>query len=211
MRWEREGCCLIQQWKDNKPVTVLTTIHSANEFGMVERKVKLNDRWDKVEVRRPKAIDTYNQYMNGVDRSDQILAKNNTLRKCMRWWKTLFFHLIDIAVVNSFILFQLYRSQNKDVEELQRPKRYSVLEFREELARQFARLEEYGVPPLYCPPKKQPGEYETPHLPKISDRKRNCTVCYKQLKKQYKVNLYCSAPQCQVFLHCTKDKDCFGV
>ena len=125
---DRQTVCLIQQWKDNKPVT---TIHSANEFGMVERKVKLNDRWDKVEVRRPKAIDTYNQYMNGVDRSDQILAKNNTLRKCMRWWKTLFFHLIDIAVVNSFILFQLYRSQNKkDVEELQRPKRYCVLEFR---------------------------------------------------------------------------------
>ena len=98
-------------------------------------------------MRRPKAIDTYNQYMNGVDRSDQILAKNNTLRKCMRWWKTLFFHLIDIAVVNSFILFQLYRSQNKkDVEELQRPKRYCVLEFREELARQFSGLEEYGVP-----------------------------------------------------------------
>ena len=119
---------------------------------------------------------------------------------------------LDIAVVNSFILFQLYRSQNKkDVEELQRPKRYCVLEFREELARQFSGLEEYGVPPLYCPPKKQPGEYETPHLPKISDRKRNCTVCYKQLKKQYKVNLYCSAPQCQVFLHCTKDKHCFGV
>ena len=73
---DRQTVCLIQQWKDNKPVT---TIHSANEFGMVERKVKLNDRWDKVEVRRPKAIDTYNQYMNGVNRSDQILAKNNTL------------------------------------------------------------------------------------------------------------------------------------
>ena len=23
----------------------------------------------------------------------------------LRWWKTLFFHLIDIAVVNSYILF----------------------------------------------------------------------------------------------------------
>ena len=38
---DRQTVCLIQQWKDNKPVT---TIHSANEFGMVERKVKLNDR-----------------------------------------------------------------------------------------------------------------------------------------------------------------------
>ena len=139
---DRQTVCLIQQWKDNKPVT---TIHSANEFGMVERKVKLNDRQDKVEVRRPKAIDTYNQYMNGVNRSDQILAKNNT-QEMHEMVENIVFPL-DIAVVNSFILFQLYRSQNKkDVEELQRPKRYCVLEFREELARQFSGLEEYGVP-----------------------------------------------------------------
>ena len=32
------------------------------------------------------------------------------LRKCLRWWKTLFFHLIDIAVVNSFILFREHQT-----------------------------------------------------------------------------------------------------
>ena len=35
--------------------------------------------------------------MNGVDRSDQLIGTNNVMRKCLRWWKTLFFHLIDIA------------------------------------------------------------------------------------------------------------------
>ena len=44
--------------------------------------------------------------MNAVDRSDQILSALSTQWKCVRWWKTLFFPLIDIAVVNSFILFQ---------------------------------------------------------------------------------------------------------
>jgi hypothetical protein len=39
MRWERLDCCLVQQWKDNKAVSILSSIDSANEFWMVKRKV----------------------------------------------------------------------------------------------------------------------------------------------------------------------------
>ena len=64
-------------------------------------------------------LHVYNKYMNTVERSNQILATNNVLHKCMRWWKTLFFHLIDIAVVNSFILFKEHRANNPDHEAFQ--------------------------------------------------------------------------------------------
>ena len=47
----------------------------------------------------------YNCYMGGVDVSDQYLSYHNTLRKTVRYWKTLFYHLIDICVVNSLILY----------------------------------------------------------------------------------------------------------
>jgi hypothetical protein len=30
MRWERLDCCLVQQWKDNKAVSILSSIDSAN-------------------------------------------------------------------------------------------------------------------------------------------------------------------------------------
>ena len=52
--------------------------------------------------------------MNAVDRSDQILATNNAKSKCMRWWETLFFHLIDMAVVNTFILIKEYQAKFTD-------------------------------------------------------------------------------------------------
>lgn len=213
MRWDKDGCCVAQQWKDNKVVTMLTSVDKAHEFGTVSRNVKVNNSWVKMDVKQPKSINSYNRFMNGVDRSDQLLAKNNTLRKCMRWWKTLFFHLIDIAVVNSFILFQLYRTEHSDVDELHRPSQYSVLEFREELIRQLAGLDDYGAPPVFQPPKKQVelSEFETVHLPRFSESKRNCKVCYAADKSVLKVVTYCSAPQCNVFLHCTKDKDCFAI
>ena len=41
---------------------------------------------------------------------NQILATQNVDRKSVRWWKALFFHIIDTAVVNSF-LFREHRFQ----------------------------------------------------------------------------------------------------
>lgn len=211
MRWDRDGNCLALQWKDNRPVTMLTSIHVANEFRQVDRNVKVDNRWQNVKVQQPKAIDEYNKYMNGVDRSDQIIGKSTALRKCMRWWKTLFFHMIDIAVVDSFILFQLHRASNPDVAELKRPKKFSTTEFREELVRQLAGLEEYGQPPVFNPHAKEPGNFETVHIPQFSEIRRNCKVCYETSQTEMKVVSYCSAPQCQVYLHCTQKKNCFEI
>ena len=58
-------------------------------------KIKMSNKWETVEVKQPMAIHKYNAFMNGVDKSDQILNTNNVLRKCVPWWKTLFFHMID--------------------------------------------------------------------------------------------------------------------
>ena len=85
MRWERVSPCLALQWIDNKVVSLLTTIDSANDCGQVSRKCKTAGVWGTKVVSQPKAIANYNKYMNAVDRSDQILATNNVNRKCMRW------------------------------------------------------------------------------------------------------------------------------
>ena len=83
MQWNGDGCCLAQQWKDNKVVTIPTSIDTANDHVMAKRNAKANDKRQKIDVKQPKAIVTYNKYMNGVDRSDQLLAKNNALQKCL--------------------------------------------------------------------------------------------------------------------------------
>ncbi|KAL9978044.1 hypothetical protein ACROYT_G015521 [Oculina patagonica] len=212
MRWERDGVCLAQQWKDNRPVTILTSIDNANDFVMVARKEKAGNAWRNINVRQPKAIDHYNNYMNGVDRSDQIISKNCALRKCMRWWKTLFFHMIDIAIVNSYILFQLHRKEHPDEEALKRPQKFAIAEYREELVRQLAGLEEYGQPPVFKPQTKDPGEFVTDHIPRMSGTKRNCKVCYATTGKEMKVRTFCSAEQCKdAPLHITQDKNCFEI
>ena len=81
----------------------------------------LDNVWTNVIVDQPMAIDRYNRYMNGVDHSDHLIGTNNVMRKCLRWWKTLFFHLIDIAIVNGFIPFQEHQANFPDSKDLRRP------------------------------------------------------------------------------------------
>ena len=106
MRWEQNGSLLALQWKHNKIVTMLSSSDVASECVTVNRKIKISNKWETVEVKQPMAIHKYNAFMNGVDKSDQISNADNVLHKCVRWWKILFFHVIDIALVTGYILFQ---------------------------------------------------------------------------------------------------------
>ena len=45
--------------------------------------------------------------MGGMDKSDQYLVYQKVLRKTVRYWKTLFYHLVDVAVANSFIIYNI--------------------------------------------------------------------------------------------------------
>ena len=170
MRWERDPPCLALQWVDNKVVSLLTTIDNANERVQVNRKTKTGGEWNTKVVCQPQAVSNYNKFMNAVDRSDQLLASNNVLRKCMRWWKTLFY-LIDIAVVNSFLWFKEHQPKNPDDADLQRGADYALLHFREELVRQLCDFPDYDVPPVHKPVKPAPpvDQFETVHMPKFSN------------------------------------------
>ena len=211
MRWERDPPVLALQWLDNKVVSMLTTIENANDSLQVRRKTKTAGVWSTKLVKQPQAIATYNKYMNGVDRSDQILATYNVLRRCKRWWKVLFFHLIDIAVVNSYILFREHQAQFPDFEELRRPKEYSLLQYRAEIVRQICGFPEYSDPPVRSAGRPvSPHEFESVHMPVFGEERRNCVVCYKKSRVQQRVFSKCSADQCEgKHMHVTKDKNCF--
>ena len=211
VRWVRHSPVLALQWLDSKPVSILSTLHSANDQVTCMRRTKVNGKFEKVNIPQPLSVHDYNQFMNGVDRSDQMLACHNISRKCFRWWKILFFHLVDIAVVNSFLLFQKYRQGHADVEGLRRGSGYSVVDFREALVRQINGWSEFDDPPAY--EKSLPGEsqFQTDHIAVASEdgTRRYCVVCYREGRGQKRVSTYCAAPQCQKFLHIQPGLNCF--
>ena len=48
----------------------------------------------------------YNKFMNAVDLADQQLSYHSpTVRKTVKWWKKLFWWFVDMAILNSSIVF----------------------------------------------------------------------------------------------------------
>ena len=110
------------QWKDKHDVYTVSAIHGS-EIELVER--QNNDL-----VEKPRIICQYNNYMNGLDKCDQYLNYYSMGRKSIKWWKIVFFRLIELCVVNAIII---YFHKNADIALKRQAHKY----FREALAREL--------------------------------------------------------------------------
>ena len=98
----RDNCLLVLGWRaaqKKKPLFTLTTDCSANVIPVASRRTG--------RVEKPVVVDRYNYSMNGVDRADQYTVYYSFIRKSKKWWKKLFFWLLETTVVNSYILYRL--------------------------------------------------------------------------------------------------------
>ena len=112
----RSGKFVYMCWKDSRVVLVMSTAYPghASEKHASRTVVNLSTGIAEcVEIQHPLVVEKYNQFMGGVDKSDQFLAYHNILRKTVRYWKTLFYHLVDIAVVNAFIIYNILPHRNR--------------------------------------------------------------------------------------------------
>ena len=94
----------LTKYNDSKPMYVISN------FVDVPEEVK-RTRWSKEEKKFifekfPNTIKKYTQYMKGVDKSNQLISYYEINRKTYKWWKRIFYHLIDVSIVNSFIIFK---------------------------------------------------------------------------------------------------------
>ena len=218
MHWERDPPVLAMQWVDNKVVSIISTASNANQKAQVRQKTRAGGVWDvNNQVQQPLAFQANNRYMNAVDRSDQILATHNVQRKCLRWWKAIFFHFIDLAVVNSYILFSEQQQAHPDFEQLQCPQRYNLENFREELIRNVCDLPLSDQPPAHSQARRpQPppaGKFVVEHCPIFVDTKKQCVVCAQNEESgRNRVRTTCSATQCRgKHMHLTSDKNCWQI
>ncbi|KAF5282321.1 hypothetical protein FQR65_LT14375 [Abscondita terminalis] len=99
--WKRKGPVLVTKWKDKRDVRMISTKHKHIMTEIVGKRggTKL----------KPDCVLDYNKHMSGIDRADQMLYYS-TPRKTLRWYRKLFFHLLDICIVPCY---KLYHTQGK--------------------------------------------------------------------------------------------------
>ncbi|GBP51057.1 Chimeric ERCC6-PGBD3 protein [Eumeta japonica] len=91
-------------WKDNKVVTLLSTYVGAEPVGKVSKYDKKAKQ--KIDIPCPKIVQEYNMHMGGVDLMDSFLGRYRIQIKSRKWYLRLFYHLLDLTVINSWVLMK---------------------------------------------------------------------------------------------------------
>ena len=123
---QRDGILAVQ-WQDKKERNLLTTIHTGEMKYSGKKHHKTTEK-----IMKPDVVLDYNENMRLIDKADMQIGNVECVRKTQKWYKKLFFHLVDMCVLNAYNLM-LVKTGNKPP---------SLNNFCEDLVHQL--LERYG-------------------------------------------------------------------
>ena len=109
------------KWMDKRQVNMLSKFHNAD---MIEKERRLRGTESGLEkIKKPKMVEDYNMHMGGVDKNDQavmyygyphrlehnyyLLGSIIYFPRAKKWWKRVFFHLLDVSIANANVLYNM--------------------------------------------------------------------------------------------------------
>ena len=187
------------KWMDNKSVILLSNYFNPKEKQQIERIVKGSN--DKVKVTCPSVIQEYNQFMGGVDLSDQMKVTYEVdQRNKFRFYLRVFFDLLDITVVNSKIVYDKIESAPS----------FSSLDFRFSIAQTMIRkFSSRKRAVLLSRPSKRsrgPSFDIVDFLPDFAPSQVCCAFCS---SKNVESRTYERCITCNIALFLQKERNCF--
>ena len=98
--FRRNDATLCIKWCDKRSVLILSTIHEAVEIntGKIDRHGS--------PILKLEPVHDYTMKMRGCDISDQLMTSYSMLRRSVKWWRKLFFHLFALCINNAYILYK---------------------------------------------------------------------------------------------------------
>ena len=187
------------KWMDNKSVILSSNYFNPKETQQIERRLKGSK--DKVKVTCPSVIQEYNQLILGVDLSDQIKVIYEVDRRSkFRFYLRVFFDFLDIAVVNSKIVYNKIESAPS----------LSSLDFRYSIAQtMIQKFSSRKRAVLLSRPSKRsrgPSFDIVDHLLDFAPSRVRCAF---SSSKNVKSRTYVLCITCNIALCLQKDRNCF--
>ena len=96
VRVRTRGCMTALVWKDRQEVYMLTDMDTPTAEG--------NFCDENNPLVKPHIVEWYNRQKSYVDNSDRMATSYSMSRRTLKWTMKLFFHLLDLTVLNSWVL-----------------------------------------------------------------------------------------------------------
>lgn len=136
----------VSVWKDNKPVRMASSFvgteyasgSNQDSDTTVSRFVRASKQ--HINIPCPPMIKIYNRHMGGVDMADGLIGRYHIRLKTSKYTNRLFYHLVDLAMINAYVLFK--RINNIDTRNLS----YQLPNFRAEVAKAMCIYQAPGQP-----------------------------------------------------------------
>lgn len=88
---------------------MLSTVHKDE---MVDSGKK-NFRTGEAILKPDLVVVDYTKNMRLVDKADMMISSVECVRKTVRWYHKLFFHLLDVTLLNSYIIILKHSGKNQ--------------------------------------------------------------------------------------------------
>lgn len=148
--------------------------------------------------------------MGYVDKADMLKSIYEIDRKSKKWWHRIFFHFLDICVVNSYIIYKTRGGAHITLKEfrgavieglINDPDVSPAVRGRERNTHSYPEPQKHYKPSVSIEKRFQ----QQPHLP-IRNTKRRCQLC-STAKEPHRSVWSCSV--CEVALCLSDKKNCF--
>lgn len=206
---ERESMCtnklLAVHWKDRRDVYMLTTLHKDTMTA-----TKKIDRVTGNKYLKPECVVNYNANMGAIDKTDMLLSSIECVRRTMKWYKKLFFHIVDMSLLNAYSAYKTVTGKHISLADFQ-------LQLINELVLKYQceggmTTNRKKTPMDITEKRLQPDARHFPELVPVTPSKkqgrRYCFVCsHKKENKKRKDSIYCCI-ECDVGLCVTP---CFKI
>lgn len=196
------GISLVK-WKDKRSVHLISNYHNPMETATVKRRNKCGEKED---IPCPLVLVDYNQNMNCVDKLDQLKSTYELDRKSHKWRHRIFFHCIDVCVVNSFIIYNMTAQKRMSLKDFKRECSHELLIPTLTTVKRRTTTTPVGI--KHHKPFVAPNFRKTnaSHMP-VNTSRRRCALCS---TKAVQVRTEWMCTTCKVPLCLNSKKNCFA-
>ncbi|XP_041455728.1 piggyBac transposable element-derived protein 4-like [Lytechinus variegatus] len=100
VKWAKDQV-MLTKWKDKRDFYTISTSNDGSDIHKPRTRFQQRNI-----ITIPSVIAEYNAQMGGVDHADQLRSYYNVGRTG-RWWKYLFWGLLNVAIINAYILWEV--------------------------------------------------------------------------------------------------------